>query len=437
MLPVLTATPLSLLTRRLAGLSLLITALLLLTVAPAWAADSSAIPLAEIGQRADAQQAPPAPVLDGNRAILAVPLQALRGELGPAGLTVESTSASEGGGRFRLTPASLSKGAAAVALPSGVVSLRERAVVLERGPLVEILTASGNGLRQDFVVKTRPPGAGDLTLTLAVAGATASQNGAHVTLTLPGQRELIYHGLHVIDARGTVLDATLTRQDDHTLTIAVRDAQAQYPLTIDPTLSDADWQVWNPGLPGANKSIYSLAVNADGTRLYAGGNFTAIGTVLANRIAQWDGSAWSALGSGVNNPVIGLAVAADGRLYAGGNFTTAGGAEANRIAQWNGSAWSTLGSGMDGSVIALTLSGGSLYAGGSFTTVGGMRVNNIARWDGSAWSALGSGMNNAVWTLAMSSGGLYAGGDFTSADGTAANRIARWDGSNWSALSSR
>ena len=41
-------------------------------------------------------------------------------------------------------------------------------------------------------------------------------------------------------------------------------------------------------------------------------------------------------------------------LYAGGYFTTAGGSAANDIAKWNGSSWSALGSGMDG-VLALCL----------------------------------------------------------------------------------
>ncbi|WP_295443188.1 hypothetical protein [uncultured Thiodictyon sp.] len=79
-------------------------------VGAAEAATAAPIPLAELGQRADAQQPAPAPVLTGDQATLAAPLQALRGELDPAGLTVESTSASEGGGRFRLTPTHLGKG---------------------------------------------------------------------------------------------------------------------------------------------------------------------------------------------------------------------------------------------------------------------------------------------------------------------------------------
>ena len=78
-------------------------------------------------------------------------------------------------------------------------------------------------------------------------------------------------------------------------------------------------------------------------------------------------------------------------LYAGGYFTTAGGAPAIGIAKWNGSAWSALGSGreMNGSVYALAVSGTNLYAGGNFTTAGGVTANYIAKWDGSGLVGLG------------------------------------------------
>ena len=42
-----------------------------------------------------------------------------------------------------------------------------------------------------------------------------------------------------------------------------------------------------------------------------------------------------------------------GPLYAGGAFTMAGGGAANGLAQWDGSSWSALGSGMNGQVGAL------------------------------------------------------------------------------------
>ena len=89
-------------------------------------------------------------------------------------------------------------------------------------------------------------------------------------------------------------------------------------------------------------------------------------------------------------------------LYAGGDFTTAGGVAANGIAKWDGSSWTALGSGMNADVHALTVfddgGGPALYAGGDFTTAGGVAANNIAKWDGSSWTALGSGIERLAST---------------------------------------
>ena len=52
-----------------------------------------------------------------------LPLQTLRSELDPAGLIVESTSAREGGGRFRLIPVRPDKAATPELLPPGTVRL--------------------------------------------------------------------------------------------------------------------------------------------------------------------------------------------------------------------------------------------------------------------------------------------------------------------------
>jgi hypothetical protein len=95
-------------------------------------------------------------------------------------------------------------------------------------------------------------------------------------------------------------------------------------------------------------------------------------------------------------------VVSGANLYAGGHFTTAGGNAANYIAQWNGSSWSPLGSGLgmpypyNPYVEALAASGNTLYAGGEFTTAGGHLAHYIAQWNGSRWSALGSGAGAGV-----------------------------------------
>ena len=185
---------------------------------------------------------------------------------------------------------------------------------------------------------------------------------------------------------------------------------------------------------GANVQALALLPNGD---LIAAGSFNAASGVATANIARWNGTAWSALGTGTNGPVRGLAVAANGDLYATGSFTQAGGLGANSIARWNGTAWSALGTGLGifgGDALAF-LPNGNLVAGGIFVTAGGVAANRIAQWNGTTWSAIGTGMNNAVTTLrTLANGDLIAGGLFTTAGGVAVNRIARWNGTAWSAF---
>ena len=104
--------------------------------------------------------------------------------------------------------------------------------------------------------------------------------------------------------------------------------------------------------PGFNSSVNSLAIDASTGALYAAGNFTcafgstssgvypnntcsgAGGTTVYNRVAKWNGSSWSALGTGTNNNINALAFDPSGNLYAGGNFTTAGAMVRPYLAKW-------------------------------------------------------------------------------------------------------
>src|ERR1700722_5462423 len=66
-------------------------------------------------------------------------------------------------------------------------------------------------------------------------------------------------------------------------------------LPAQDSFSDADWLSLNSGL---DSYLYTVAVSS--SNLYVGGYFTMAGGMPANSIAQWNGNAWSALGSGVS-----------------------------------------------------------------------------------------------------------------------------------------
>lgn len=189
---------------------------------------------------------------------------------------------------------------------------------------------------------------------------------------------------------------------------------------------------WSEVGTGVNNQVNDLVVN--GTDLYASGYLTVAGGVSARGIARWDGTNWSALGAGIATGTINALAVWNGELYAAGSFTSAGGVTASRIARWDGTNWSPLGSGLNNTVYALAADAGGLYAAGSFTASGVVALNRIARWDGATWSPLGDGLNNLVTALDVKGGFLYASGSFTASGAVAANRIARWDGAAWSAM---
>lgn len=208
---------------------------------------------------------------------------------------------------------------------------------------------------------------------------------------------------------------------------------------------------WLPSGSGMNGEVLALTVyGGSGTpALYAAGWFTSAGGVAAQRVARWNGKAWSSLApQGADWNVNALAVFDPGdgaSLYAGGGFNKVGGVTAPKLARWNGSQWSGLGAASpSGAVMTLaTIEFGGqtrLYAGGGFTSAGFSQLGRIGAWDGQAWHALGTGMDGFVHAIALFDDGtgpaIYAGGEFATAGGVAANGIARWDGTAWSALGS-
>lgn len=260
-----------------------------------------------------------------------------------------------------------------------------------------------------------------------------------------------------------------------------------------------NWFPLGSGIRGTNNSTFNSgttvnAIAVSGGNVYAGGIFTNAGGVAVNNIARWNGTSWSALGSGIPGTVNAIAVRGSD-VFVGGNFTmsTPSGTAFN-IARWDGFNWSSLpgifagtignffvnaiavqgnnlvvggsffaanlnpgsastniaiydgtdwqpmGGGVNSNVNAIVVVGTNVYAGGRFSSASGVPASRIARWNGSSWSPLGDGVlgsgNFSVSSLAVAGGGLYASGNFTNAGSVSVSRVARWGGSSWSALGS-
>ncbi len=207
------------------------------------------------------------------------------------------------------------------------------------------------------------------------------------------------------------------------------------------------------GSEGFNNDVRAMGIDSNNT-LYIGGSFVRTGDNSISslgRVAQYENGHWSTIGAtqGFNTHVRAMAIRSNNVIYVAGNFAQSGDrsiTHLGRIAQYNGSTWSALGStqGFNNTVFALTKDNSdNLYAGGSFTTSGDGAITNlgsVAEFDGSNWSAIGDnkGFNSTVRTLALdSSGNLYVGGQFVRTGDrtlTSLGRIAKFDGSRWSAV---
>jgi hypothetical protein len=101
-----------------------------------------------------------------------------------------------------------------------------------------------------------------------------------------------------------------------------------------------DGSEWHPVGSGLNGGG-AVALAVVGNNVYVGGGFDQAGGIQANKIAMWGCQkaacttpGWSALATGTNDSV--LALAANGSdVYVGGNFTTAGGLPSERFGIWH------------------------------------------------------------------------------------------------------
>ncbi len=187
---------------------------------------------------------------------------------------------------------------------------------------------------------------------------------------------------------------------------------------------------------GNDYGLDALAFGTDGS-LYVGGSFTTIDGVAARHVARWAGTAWNPLGVGLTRDgsagpplsVLDLAVAPDGALVVGGSFLFAGGHPAPNIARWDGAAWSAYATGLNDTVFSIDLRpDGRFVVGGRFTATGDGSPGQVALWDGSRFRTLPDGIHNDVYAVASNaSGALAIAGAFLTAGNAVTPHITRYD----------
>lgn len=208
----------------------------------------------------------------------------------------------------------------------------------------------------------------------------------------------------------------------------------------------SNWSTLNTGLQGGDGGFSPIgsvnALTVYNSNLIAAGIFTSAATTTLCNIAQWNGTSWAnianTMGWTTYMPILTSLVVYNNKLIAAGTFTSIAGTAALNIAQWDGSNWSSLGTGIEnytafsgfGTVRALAVFNNELYAGGTFTNAGGTTVSNIAKWNGTSWSTVGTGISSCnyygITSLGVYNNELYAGNSTTG--------ISKWNGTVWSTV---
>ncbi|MBN1783132.1 VCBS repeat-containing protein, partial [bacterium] len=189
------------------------------------------------------------------------------------------------------------------------------------------------------------------------------------------------------------------------------------------------------------------ALRPSGGWLYAAGEFKTAGSVVSKGIARWNGTQWSAVGTGTNDVVLALA-GSGGQIFAGGKFMQVGALGAHHAALWNGSYWSGFGNGQGFSqnVRDLCTDGSVLYAGGVFDAAGNTAANLAACYAGGQWAALGDGITGSghheagdylpaeVNAVYHNGSALFAGGYFNTAGSDYAHGFGKWANGSWEGM---
>ena len=202
------------------------------------------------------------------------------------------------------------------------------------------------------------------------------------------------------------------------------------------------------GSASLNSRVSALAPG-DGALLVGGAFTDAGGRANGDRVAEWNGQTWSALGAApLPNGEVKAIAYDNGKTYVGGSFVNAGGnAEADYLAVWDGATWEPFCDSLtpptfNFNVDALQIIGSTLFVGGEFQdaadidTADYMLACDLTTGASSSLFATDGQFSGPIYSLAADSlGTLYAGGNFLNlAEFPGADYVAGYSGGTWHAV---
>jgi len=161
----------------------------------------------------------------------------LRTYFAPTGIRVHDRTRSDGPELLELNLVGVGRGEAPARIGPGEVTSDGARVEIERAGVIEWYENSRAGLEQGVTLMERPAGEGPLVVELLVHGARASLDGGRVSFATPTGRQLSYAKLAAVDAQGRALEAHFELAEHSRLRWVVADADAVYPIEIDPLLT--------------------------------------------------------------------------------------------------------------------------------------------------------------------------------------------------------